>query len=363
MNLAATNSVPYPACRTRSGRRRLVTHIGRAVAGDLDALRLLATDAGMGVAVRQLRISSLLARLAYDAGIDTEWVASWLAYRRSVTAQWLLFEHFLERAGDYLGRAGVPWVPLKGADLAFRAYDSPDDRPASDLDILVAPEHLGSALASLRAAGWKDRWETTPGYLAFVGEEAHNWSLVCPEGVMVEVHFRLWGFLPSSLIGVMLDGASQAGRWGRSQHLLQPADAAIVSAAHAWAQIGPYPPLTELTDLFRIGLYFDGQALARGLVEHTKIGRTEALVGAMLRRVVDFAGGRGLDSSIDALQARAAIVERLAWRALQPHAGSAAAVGAGLLLRLILGRPSRQSWRSFSRRLHPHPGNPRAKLP
>lgn len=54
-------------------------------------------------------------------------------------------------AGEVLERAGVPWVALKGAALAFALPDYAATREFADVDLLVPPDALPRASAALAA--------------------------------------------------------------------------------------------------------------------------------------------------------------------------------------------------------------------
>ena len=60
-----------------------------------------------------------------------------------------------EQALDLLLGAGVVPVALKGLDLLHRVYDSFDQRTIDDVDLLLRPEDLGTALRVLDEAGWQ----------------------------------------------------------------------------------------------------------------------------------------------------------------------------------------------------------------
>lgn len=64
---------------------------------------------------------------------------------------WMM--HLLERIAGQFEKAGVPVMVLKGAALNLTLYDRPDERPMSDLDLLIRPEHLEQAHALLERAG------------------------------------------------------------------------------------------------------------------------------------------------------------------------------------------------------------------
>lgn len=60
-----------------------------------------------------------------------------------------------EPALDRLESAGIEWILLKGAALAWTVYDSAALRPIGDVDVLVRPEAADSAAALLEGEGWR----------------------------------------------------------------------------------------------------------------------------------------------------------------------------------------------------------------
>jgi hypothetical protein len=69
-------------------------------------------------------------------------------YQSAGRAQLLQAE--LDRLAAAFDGAGLPWLPLKGAALAWSVYPDPALRPMNDLDLLVAPRDL---LTAVRLAG------------------------------------------------------------------------------------------------------------------------------------------------------------------------------------------------------------------
>jgi hypothetical protein len=59
--------------------------------------------------------------------------------------------------------AGIDWMLLKGAALAWSVYESAAHRPIGDVDVLVRPHHAAAAHALLRAEGWRAEKTTTDG--------------------------------------------------------------------------------------------------------------------------------------------------------------------------------------------------------
>lgn len=60
----------------------------------------------------------------------------------------------LVEAARLLREVGVRLVPLKGIYLQHFAYEAPELRPISDVDVLVAEQDYGRVRACFRAAGW-----------------------------------------------------------------------------------------------------------------------------------------------------------------------------------------------------------------
>lgn len=87
-----------------------------------------------------------------------------------------------------LDQAGVDWVVVKGPVLGDLVFERPGSREASDLDVLVAPQHLRTALSALQAKGlerlgvdWSQRtWAR--------GAEI---PMLAPAGTVVDVHWHL----------------------------------------------------------------------------------------------------------------------------------------------------------------------------
>jgi hypothetical protein len=94
----------------------------------------------------------------------------------------------LDEVLEALDRAGVVAVPLKGPVLGERLYGDQSLRVSSDLDVLVGAERLGDAQGALVALGYGSEPES-----ARRGPRAHQHHITLsgPEGIAVELHFRL----------------------------------------------------------------------------------------------------------------------------------------------------------------------------
>ena len=85
--------------------------------------------------------------------------------------------------------ADLPAAVIKGAVLAHGAYPDPQLRPFTDIDLIVADESHGDAVAALEGFGYvRTRPEPTPGYDARVGKAL---TLSHPGGVVVDLHRTL----------------------------------------------------------------------------------------------------------------------------------------------------------------------------
>lgn len=69
--------------------------------------------------------------------------------------------HALEAILQALAASGVPAILLKGAALAQTVYENPALRPMGDLDLLVRPADVDTALAALAGLGYRP-WQHEP---------------------------------------------------------------------------------------------------------------------------------------------------------------------------------------------------------
>jgi hypothetical protein len=101
--------------------------------------------------------------------------------RRSAAAAAVARGHLLSIAAQAMRGASIPWAVLKGAELAYRIYDDPSDRPSGDCDILVRPQDRVAAERVLTEAGFQashdhaELWTGSAGavdlHVAFVNTE------------------------------------------------------------------------------------------------------------------------------------------------------------------------------------------------
>ncbi len=86
--------------------------------------------------------------------------ADWLGATRRLRQAWTIHAlkqgHDLKRAAMALAGAGITPLVLKGPAMARLAYDDPEERCATDLDLLVQREQHEPAVAALVAAGFEN---------------------------------------------------------------------------------------------------------------------------------------------------------------------------------------------------------------
>lgn len=109
------------------------------------------------------------------------WVQNQLRFRAAAS--------FLDR----LQAAGVPSLVLKGASLIPAYGGDWGLRDMSDVDALVAPEHLEQALALLDAEGWEGLRGVSPrSVVARFAHRRHSWNFVHPDGHQVDLHWHVF---------------------------------------------------------------------------------------------------------------------------------------------------------------------------
>lgn len=107
-----------------------------------------------------------------------------------------------------LHAAGVPAIPLKGADLARRLYGNEALRQSGDLDVLVPAGRRATAEAEITALGYRTR-RTPHGWVQ--QQNSRHDSFFRPEhGILLELHWNL----TSAHQAVALDTAAI---WARTQ--------------------------------------------------------------------------------------------------------------------------------------------------
>ena len=125
-----------------------------------DAQTLAAwTPSDWTIALRRLaqhRLSALALDTLTRAGLAAPPDAAQHLLRERLRNQMLHARRMrdLQALGARWQAAGIPWLPIKGADLARRIYPDPALRPSADLDVLLPVDRIAEAEAQARAAGF-----------------------------------------------------------------------------------------------------------------------------------------------------------------------------------------------------------------
>jgi len=158
-------------------------------------------------------------------------VADPLVYRQFAVHDVRLHGTWLKVAEGFR-RRGIRFLPIKGADLAWRCYPGWLIRPMIDLDILIHPEDFDAARAILQENDWE---------IPYRGASSHHEAVMVRHRAPLELHFDLPGIecreigalwsefeaapdggwrLPEELNLLMLFGHSRGHRWSNGIQLL-----------------------------------------------------------------------------------------------------------------------------------------------
>lgn len=110
-------------------------------------------------------------------------------------AQNKIYSTELARIGGLFENCGIVCVMLKGAALAHSLYKEPALRPMNDIDILIQPEELNSAVSQMHSLGYETLPASHLEHAAWLDQAAnHHVHLRNARiGVSVELHWRLIG--------------------------------------------------------------------------------------------------------------------------------------------------------------------------
>ena len=122
--------------------------------------------------------------------------AGWQAAHRANAIAVLFQRRALLQAMESLASEGIGAVALKGSALAWTVWPAQADRAMRDIDLLVAEDNAALAYRTLRAARWEGPDLTESELAAFAERETHFPALLSPEGVVCELHARVWGRAP-----------------------------------------------------------------------------------------------------------------------------------------------------------------------
>ncbi len=113
-------------------------------------------------------LTALAAHLTQDgasAGVTDPVVVAWLVdQRREVAARVARFDELVPQVRGALAAAGVPAVPVKGAELAASAtpvWSLPSARPMADVDLVVPRRYRAQAAATMVTNGLRPAGSTS----------------------------------------------------------------------------------------------------------------------------------------------------------------------------------------------------------
>lgn len=324
---------------------RTDSHLAAASLADREALsRLAQHPRGVEIARRE-KLAPALARAAARDGIVSPATEAWRADLRAAAATRLWLGAAASDLVEAFGAAGIPFAPIKGWDLGRRVYGAPEERPTSDLDLLLPEARLGEALAALAAAGFRNLQEG-PRIERYLREEGYAAALKAPAGQLAELHFRLWGSAPVGLAAAILGAASADPELGPTARAIRFEHAYLLAAFHLFLDPPPRPALA-----FRDLALLAGRGLDRGFLaaETRRFGLDLPVALASAAAAELFACGECAAIAADLRSGLRWPERRLPWDADIPAPRM-------FLARLLAGRPSRHGWRLLWRRLWPHPG-------
>lgn len=274
--------------------------------------------------------------------------------RARAAALAIMVERLLGDVAAALGEAGVPWSPFKGGDLATRIYPDPSLRPMTDVDLLVYERDYRRARHALEGGGWRSvvagrRFER------YVEEEGSAWIAGHPAfPVPIELHLRLWGFVPEGSGGTLLDSAAPDRSLGPTGRRLRAADACLLSTVHPWLHLPPR----------RLSAWWEArETLAAGgesMVPEVRDRASElglqlpVLLSAL--QVEALWGDPRASALVGSLEAPLRPPERAALRRVRGRQADDVSIERLAVARLLSGRASRSGLLPILRRIWAHPG-------
>lgn len=233
------------------------------------------------VAVRHHRVAPLAHVLLREA--DPVAAAELKTDRDTAMIRHLTASVVLDGLGTTL--AELPWVTIKGPVLSEHAHPAPGLRSYNDVDVLVAPGDLRTAVGRLLAVDWqvidfRDMLVNvqTPG-------EMH---LVSPQGVLVDMHWSLINMQQTRRqftvdTAALLDRRVSRTVGGAPTWTLDAADSLVHVCLHA-----------ALTGAHKMLWLLDADQLARQITDWDEVARRAAAWGAAPAVAIVLARSRSL---------------------------------------------------------------------
>lgn len=226
---------------------RAVLTEGLAAAAELSVEQF---DALWGLATRS-RVHLLVghALLGFEKLIPVERRQTVMECLRKAQAFELLRCRELRRIVSAFDSAHVPVLLLKGSGLAYTEYASPHLRPASDIDLFIAPDTLTPAESALIASGYERRVEPD---VELASAQRHYERNDGFGKQLVDLHWRVSNV--RLFAGVLpFEEAWQSSiavpRLGQSARTLQRIDALLLACVHRVAHHYDDPDLLWLWDV------------------------------------------------------------------------------------------------------------------
>ena len=331
-----------------------------ALDGDQAAVRNLGNSPELEPLIVSNRLAPTLAIHATNYGTEGPQVDSWMQHMRHNAVLRMRLKAARSHLGRIFAESDIPWTPLKGLGLDPRIHPRPEARISTDLDVLVSPHQVETARDQLVSNGWRLA-ETSDQRKRYAADEGYNWHISAPDGLSLELHFRLWGGVSEELAAEVFDRALPAPELGSTARRIDLPDSYIIAAVHVWQT----PPPRY------IFLWWDLHQMARVLDDdhtHAVVTRAEdhglqAFVALSAATAADLWGHpKNLQIAND-LTKGLRPTERWAASALQSSSPATASLGTLTLGRLLANRPSRSGWRAVPRQLWAHPGVVEANTP
>jgi hypothetical protein len=324
--------------------------VAAAIEGDREALAAILEREDLEEWVRDHRMGAALFVAAEQLGVEGPAVDYCQSVCMATAGRWMRLRALLSRSGSVLDEAGIPWIPLKGLDTAERFFPRPELRLSSDLDVLVPFDRLDDAMAALERVGWS--FETSELIDAYQRAEGYNWGGRGLRGDSFELHYRLWGMVPQSLVEACWKTAVEAPELGSKGLKLAPPMAFVVSAVHSWVHAGS-PQFIYWWEMKLIADRLENAdevvAAAREHELQFPVGLAAEYVGRLWDHELLLEIARELLEDIP-------LPERLALGRVRRRGIDAMTLELLYVARLFAGRPSRMGWKSIWRRLWPHAG-------
>ncbi len=326
--------------------------VARAMDGDGEALAELVARPALLSVPKFARAIPAIALAASESGLEVP--APWREQLIGTAVSGMLLKQELEAVGSALDAAGVPWMPIKGMDLGYRLWASPEARPTSDLDVLVPAARFAEARAALAEAGWEGLLHGDE-YEHFLASEAYNWEARNESGILLELHFRLWPSTPPNWAESLWENCVEAPELGSEARRPAWPDAFVIAAVHLW-QLPPPHNLVYFRDLELIARRAGERALEEAGASARRWGVSLQVCLATLY-TTHLWQNPAMRHLAESLRSDLHLPERLLYSRAVSRGIDTASIGELWLARLLSGRQTRHGWKVAFRRLRPHPAN------